>query len=471
MDDKFGHWNWLKLVRLGTLLAKKYTNALVQSATHADEFDALCVGVSPDTVNLWTERILNWEGDRSQPNPYFNPSSGPSELEIRHRLTLEEEKDDTSSTAVDPSDDFTETKYLLYGLDLEQRQYKLQSVLASATSGLLPTSIVELRTTFRRRLVKFHQLQTQYQPETIPLLARLPSTCQDPDSVHEIPLFLPSSLPPEALRKCSQQLISMEKELRIGQCRDSLVQLRTKLTAQARLLKHKFVHIRHQGLNTRSHGLLKRNSTKIEAIAARYSHGFATLEVLDSSNGSEWRSEFKELRKQDIRCFSEAELPSAPTQERAEVLRARVLLNGGAAPEGNRMVSWIWRGSLKGGSEYQGEEFRLEWSKAYARRSRWNEEVMLLAEEMRRILESLKWKSKNWLQKGDDQVISLLTTCPFQLEGLRAYAHRQAHVFSNLLNHFLGIWTGLELPRKHLSEPFHPADLSLDVMELDGDDI
>ena len=94
MDDKFGHWNWSKLVRLGefffvslllpatqllllgTLLAKKYTNALEQSAAHADEFDALCVDVPKETLDSWTEKITSWECDRSKPNPYFNPSSG-----------------------------------------------------------------------------------------------------------------------------------------------------------------------------------------------------------------------------------------------------------------------------------------------------------------------------------------------------------------------------------------------------------
>jgi hypothetical protein len=92
----------------------------------------------------------------------------------------------------------------------------------------------------------------------------------------------------------------------------------------------------------------------------------------------------------------------------------------------------------------------------------------LLREEMRRVLEFLKWKSKGWLQKGDGQPLS---TCPFLLEGLHAYAHRQAHVFCDLHNHFLGIWTGLELPRQHLSEHFHPTDLCLDAMELDGEDV
>jgi hypothetical protein len=50
---------------------------------------------------------------------------GPSELEIRRRLSLEEEKDKAASTTIDPSDDFTETKYLLYGMDLEEQQWVL----------------------------------------------------------------------------------------------------------------------------------------------------------------------------------------------------------------------------------------------------------------------------------------------------------------------------------------------------------
>ena len=95
MDDKFGHWNWSKLIRLGkvflfsfsyedlilvsgTLLAKKYATALTQSATHADEFTALSADVPKEILDPWTVKILAWEIDREQPNPYFNPSSGTS---------------------------------------------------------------------------------------------------------------------------------------------------------------------------------------------------------------------------------------------------------------------------------------------------------------------------------------------------------------------------------------------------------
>ena len=71
------------------------------------------------------------------------------------------------------------------------------------------------------------------------------------------------------------------------------------------------------------------------------------LKVLDQSEDAKWRSEFLKLRNQDVCYMSEMELPNAPTQERAEELCARPLLGGSAIPEGNRTVSWIWRGSLK----------------------------------------------------------------------------------------------------------------------------
>lgn len=82
----------------------------------------------------------------------------------------------------------------------------------------------------------------------------------------------------------------------------------------------------------------------------------------------------------------------------------------------------------------------------------------------------MKWKSNNWFLKGDTTAISSLTTCPYLLEGLRAYACRQARVFHDVHNHFLDVWKGLELPKEHLTEPAHLIGLDWDAMELDGDD-
>jgi hypothetical protein len=89
---------------------------------------------------------------------------------------------------------------------------------------------------------------------------------------------------------------------------------------------------------------------------------------------------------------------------------------------------------------------------------------------MRRVLAFLRWKTSDWLRKGDPHLIASLTGSPHQLEGLRAYAFRQAKIFSDVRNNFLGIWTGLELPQEHLTEHNYLRDLNSDMMELDGDD-
>ena len=115
-------------------------------------------------------------------------------------------------------------------------------------------------------------------------------------------------------------------------------------------------------------------------------------------------------------------------------------------------------------------EFRLEWSKARARAARWNEEVTLLREEMRRVLAYLGWKSDDWLQKGRTTIISSLSSCPYQLEGLRAYSCRQANIFADIHNHFLNIWRGLERPPEYPTTTAHPLDSNSDLMELDGDE-
>ena len=51
-------------------------NTLAQSATHTDKLAALCTNISEETLQSWKAKILSWECDWDQPNPYFNPISG-----------------------------------------------------------------------------------------------------------------------------------------------------------------------------------------------------------------------------------------------------------------------------------------------------------------------------------------------------------------------------------------------------------
>ena len=113
--------------------------------------------------------------------------------------------------------------------------------------------------------------------------------------------------------------------------------------------------------------------------------------------------------------------------------------------------------------------YQLEWSKSYARSQRWQEEVELLKEEMRRTLEFLKWKSSLWSSKAsfrpDDPLSSALH------EGLTAYALRQANVFISLHDHFRSLWQGFKTLDSSSSE-LAPATVQLEEMMqgVDGGD-
>ena len=137
----------------------------------------------------------------------------------------------------------------------------------------------------------------------------------------------------------------MEKDLCLGQCYDALSSLRLQLHSRSRLLKDKYVNVRHQGPNTKSRELLNRVSVRISAAADKYTTAYVALGSLDLDPSAQWRSELHVLHAKDVRGVSELTLPDHPDPGRASTILARMLLKGGAFPAGNHTTSWIWRGA------------------------------------------------------------------------------------------------------------------------------
>lgn len=68
--------------------------------------------------------------------------------------------------------------------------------------------------------------------------------------------------------------------------------------------------------------------------------------------------------------------------------------------------------------------FKIQWLKSRANAARFSEELILLEEEMRRVIEFAHWRARWWQNLGGAR-----ETNNAQLaEGLRAYAEEQAHV-------------------------------------------
>lgn len=80
----------------------------------------------------------------------------------------------------------------------------------------------------------------------------------------------------------------------------------------------------------------------------------------------------------------------------------------------------------------------MEWLKARAQVKRWGEEVLLLKEEMRRVLEFLRWK-KSWWEDRSTSISEAVIG-----RGIGTYALRQADVHGRLLIHFTNLWSGFQ---------------------------
>ena len=123
--------------------------------------------------------------------------------------------------------------------------------------------------------------------------------------------------------------------------------------------------------------------------------------------------------------------------------------------EGTREVSWIWldpqalKSAVCDATRVEGKHemlcylvlqsiiaMKIKWLKSRARVQRWTEEVNLLPEEMRRVLLSLEFHSAWWsgLQSGWEGVDDCL------LNGIRAYALRQADTLNKIHAHFVRLW-------------------------------
>ncbi|KIK33973.1 hypothetical protein CY34DRAFT_98753 [Suillus luteus UH-Slu-Lm8-n1] len=110
-----------------------------------------------------------------------------------------------------------------------------------------------------------------------------------------------------------------------------------------------------------------------------------------------WQGKLQELRDDDI----------------------KPLVDLFATGEGRRQVSWIWMmDGVDRSDEGDNDGVRIEWCKSRARALRWSEEVELLKEEMRRVLQFFAWQAAWWEEQGNRRV----GECTAHIEGLQAYA-------------------------------------------------
>lgn len=185
-----------------------------------------------------------------------------------------------------------------------------------------------------------------------------------------IKLWLPSQLEDanERASLCYPGIINCEKALRSGQLQDSLDDLRKARRVRRGLVLFHKVQITGEGqkTQTKARAALQTLQDRVEKSVRRYRAARTALLQLDP--GGKWESIYLPLNDSDNR---------GPGKEPEEVV----------ASDGTYTQSWIWRSGTTAVSQDEvNEDMRVEWAQCRARAVRWEEEVTLLQEEMRRVV-------------------------------------------------------------------------------------
>ena len=327
----------------------------------------------------------------------------------------------------------------------------------------------EQRNVLRRRLNIWMEARNLY----IPLISEDLATISSTESHHPnttsgghlpetMPLRLPSALSVSLQNTSPFKLAQIELRFRLAHAEDSLSELRRLLRITMGLKDYKAKQIGpSQRAGTRAFNLIKRFNDKVSRCVERYRAAHKALLALDPRG--QWEARLRQLKEEDIR---------APGR-------------GDGESEGFRQISWIWLVARRCGpgqvsstqqpgplSDKELDDckhttqynfillifacigLRCEWVKSKARADRWNEEVQLVKEEMRRVLAFLNWKAVWWTEEGGRD----LGVRPDIADGIRAYAAKQASINRKLAHSFKKRWESEAETRDRDREQGHEQD-------------
>ena len=280
--------------------------------------------------------------------------------------------------------------------------------------------VQEKCTSLLRRIQIWREVQLTYMPHVASVLSQTqPSSDLDGDIHPEVvSLYLPSSLPAH-IRNLPEMkaLCQLECRLREPQADDALADVRRQRRIIQGLWQFKRINVSGTGNkpNTRMLVLYKRLVSKMNRATEKYRVAYAALNVLEP-NGS-WSTRLKVLTDKDV---------SGPGRD-----------HNSESTNSRYEPSWIWlmphvnksKNAETGlGEEEFNESMRVEWAKTRARKARWTEELLILQEEMRRVIRFQEWRAAWWREQASvrNEADAAL------LSGLVGYANKQAAICERL---------------------------------------
>ncbi|KAG2107192.1 uncharacterized protein F5147DRAFT_746009 [Suillus discolor] len=403
LDNHFGDWNWKKVVGLGSSLLLKIKEAQIEKADHGAAFEEFDSVITSEHRFTWKAEMEAWEenpNDTTVTNP-LQPK-GIAITQASARLSLAQLKAEELECGVDLSlhPDVSPSVLIASGIDLKEEhstRWRLKAIVDGM--GIHATdrqklSILCMRMSLRQKIESWRQTQLLYVPLVQVLLAASPTGSLNDAELMK--LWLPSALNSNACDLCLQHI---EWELCFAQAHDALEELRQCLHRE---------WIRGQGANTCAQNALTHIHTRQVACVKRYRTAWTTLKSLAPIlKKADWCGRLQDLSDDDL------------------------------------MWIWMMDGVDSGAAGGDVDGVRVEC-----------EEVDLLQEEMRRVLQFFNWQANWWEGQGVRRVRTAAHhEATAQDESLHAYASRQANICWRLAAHFHSIWAPLMSPQDTLGNP------------------
>ncbi|KAJ7109543.1 hypothetical protein C8R43DRAFT_848675, partial [Mycena crocata] len=405
LEDKIDSHNFLKNITQVNTLRRKLVAAIAERLRQVNAFKEVNKTVSRELRAVWQSTINAFVCNHDQPNPYIlKDEGGLSETQIRLNLRLaEEEEARKAGTLLHGT---STTAFLVTGIQLEDAQRRILLDLAgrALVTADRASKIQDRRVAFFKKLAKFRQLQLVFTLGAARAIAEEESERNadaPPVKAENIHLYMPSELSDwEQQNGCQRGLVSIEVALREAQCRVSLATVRKQLHVKRHLIGFRDTHITGQVKATKARTLIAEVGERVEASAGRYRQGRAALASLMNDGGVPYLSEmphFKELKAVDLTLDNEQIETDTSARKKLALIAAG---KGQRTPRhiacsSKRVLSWIWTAR---GSSWEGGggsaslvltsfylidvAMRVEWCRAKARKVRWEEEVLLLREDM-----------------------------------------------------------------------------------------
>ncbi|KAJ7932991.1 hypothetical protein B0H13DRAFT_1856601 [Mycena leptocephala] len=454
LEGLFGFHNWMRTVSYRKVFAQRLARDLKEAKRHKDAFDAFSAvigGEQPQLLAKWKGWVKDWESEQhteAADSPFEMTKPVNAMKEIRVRIGRQELSE--TGAGVEIERNHTSSTFVTMGLEIENTQRILTIDIKAAPSptALQELDLVKRKTALLKKINRFRKLQRTYMPDLVRYMTAAQREMWDDKTrgPEAIKLFLPSELGAEARRQaCENGLAQIEEEMREAELKETLEDLRQAL--RTRTLTDRFRHRNTTGQRalTRGQGILRQIKIRIHKAKLRYRYARNALVRLKGHG--DWEKTYRVLEELDVRGVNERAVTEEEMAERERLRELGEIVEGGiavagvvAAGETTRTMSWIWYSTnLQNGEADLIEALRVEWCKAYAKTSRWHEDIVIVDEEMHRTIEYGAWMAAEWERRASART----AVSPELAEGLRAYALEHVDREETTCRQLTARWAGL----------------------------